>query len=59
MYNMYNMYKMYNMYNLYIYTYNIIIHIPFESTDQLKSFNEHQMIFTRACDAGKHEAWAP
>jgi len=24
---------------------------------ELKSFNEHQMIFTRACDAGKHEAW--
>eukprot|EP00435_Cladocopium_sp_Y103_P020708 s2227_g5.t1 len=24
---------------------------------ELKSFSEHQMIFTRACDAGKHEAW--
>ena len=46
---------------IYIYVYICIyirtVHIL--CIHQLKSFNKHQMIFTRACDAGKHEAWAP
>ena len=26
---------------------------------QVKSFDENQMVFTRACNAGKGDAWVP
>ena len=35
--------------------------LPGESNPsvQVKSFDENQMVFTRACNAGKGDAWVP